>query len=224
MGPAFASKKSKQEEADELEQAFLDEEEERIAELKEAGADINETDEEEEERRAIAHYAKKREQSRKYYRLNPDKCKQYNKKRASKTKTPADGSTAEPKEKKLKARLYAKQKYHANKAENALRQKAYRLKYKVAYNRWLAKEKIRVAALTPEQRAAEKAASDAADEESEDGSHDDPKSDGSDDGEETEVDEEKENTQPVTPEVVVAPVVAPAKPSRKRKSEIEALR
>ena len=82
MGP-LATKKA------ELEKIYEEEEQERIAELQEIGADINETEEErEEERRALAHYAKKREQSRKYYRLNPDKCKQYNKKRVNKPRLP----------------------------------------------------------------------------------------------------------------------------------------
>ena len=237
MGP-LATKKA------ELEKIYEEEEQERIAELQEIGADINETEEErEEERRALAHYAKKREQSRKYYRLNPDKCKQYNKKRVNKAKT-ADGVAAEPKEKMtkeekaIKAREYAKKKYHENKEQNALRQKAYRLKYKIAYNRYMQKEKARKAALTPEQRAAEEAADKAAEEQSENASEtSESPTEGSQSSSESE-----EESLPVTPEVLVIKVSKPAakkvkivevppvleaeaqpKPSKKRKTELDAL-
>ena len=91
-------------------------------------------------RLAARHYAKKRDQSRKYYKLNPDKCKQYNQRRASRAKVPkTDLDAAESKvrmtkeEKAAKAREYARQKYQQNKEASALRQKVYREKRRAAY-------------------------------------------------------------------------------------------
>ncbi len=202
------------EEEENLSLQFDEEELERIAELKAAGLDINESEEEEEERKAIAHYKKKREQSRKYYRLNPERCKEYNKKRVSKTKVPVEG--AEPKikmskeERDAKNREYSKKKYHENKEANALRQKAYRLKYKIAYNRYLAKEKQRKALLTPEQLAAEEK------QEEEDAEDDAVSQSGSESG--------SESGQEETPtEEAAAAPVEEKKVSKKRKSEIESL-